>query len=123
MDDAHGKISSTYPRKFRPGPVLDALIEELLAKLAVRNPQVEFSATIRDGLLAFWPQIAAYLIARQESGVAHTDLARLVGSCAKAIEMGVTPDQLEARLMGLVDELQASPGGNVTRFPGTPRRR
>lgn len=114
---------STATIQFRPGD-LGGVINTLLLELQVKQPGLTKSDVVRDGLRAFWPQIAAYLLARQESAVDTATLARIVGSCSRAIELGVTPDQLESRLEAFVEELNAaSANAGLTPFPvGSPAK-
>jgi hypothetical protein len=88
------KISAYEPIKFRPGP-LGEKIEALLAELRKREPAIELSSVLRDGLEMFWPQIRAGLLLRQRSGLEDKKVVSLTLICAKAIENGLSIEQIE----------------------------
>lgn len=107
MDAANTIIRPKEPIKFRPLHLAPAL-EEMMQALRQRQPGVEISNTLRDGLEAFLPQISAYLQARQMAPVGTAELVQLTGVCAKAIELGVTAKDLERHLSTLIEQKLAS---------------
>lgn len=88
------KISATEPIKFRPGS-LGHKIEALLTTLRRREPDIELSSVLRDGLEMFWPQIRAALLLRQRSGLEEKKIVALTLICAKAVENGLTVERIE----------------------------
>lgn len=99
MDAPQEKLSATRPLNFRPGAELSAKIAEMQAEVEARGGSITVTSIIRDGLLACWPEIRAALLVRHTVPPAQADdVARLVAMCQRALELGVTVDQLEARL-------------------------
>lgn len=104
MADISGtKFSSSKSIGFRPG-FLRADLDALLGELQIHDSGLNLSDLVRDGLTAFWPQIAAYLRARQQTKLDPQVLAQMTTICAKAIEMGLTPAQLEEQLAHLIEQ-------------------
>lgn len=104
------KLSSSATIGFRPG-ALRKKLDDLHADLIQLDSGLKLSDLLRDGLEAFWPQIEAYLRARQRSGLEPARLAELTSLCAEAMKLGVTPEQLRGQLATLVDQsLAATPG-------------
>lgn len=103
MDDATLKISATEPIKFRPGK-MGPPIAKLMARLARKQPGIQLSSILREGLEAYWPQIEAYLITRQAANVDARRLVQITGICAKALEHGVTAADLESYLDALIEQ-------------------
>jgi hypothetical protein len=98
----HEKLSSTKSIGFRPG-ALRGKVDTLYTELLRHDSGLKLSDIIRDGVTAFWPQIEAYLRARQQTHIDPVALAQLTIVCAKAIEHGVTPAQLEEQLDTLIE--------------------
>lgn len=88
------KISATEPIKFRPGHMGDK-IAELMKQLRRREPDIELSSVLRDGLEMFWPHISAGLLVRQRSSMVDKKVTTLTLICAKALENGVTIQEVE----------------------------
>ncbi len=102
MDASGPKVSATEPIKFRPG-IMGKPIADLMALLAEKQPDVELSATLRDALEAFWPQIVAYLLTRQTANISTQQLVVMTGICAKALANGATVAEIEALLADLME--------------------
>lgn len=106
------KLSGSKSIGFRPG-ALRKQLDDLFEELAKQDAGLRLSDLVRDGLTAFWPQIEAYLRARQQTKVDPAILAKLTVITAKAMEHGVTEEELEVLLSGLLEQ-------KLTVFPGTP---
>ena len=91
------KLSSSKSIGFRPG-ALRGKLDTLYAELQKQDSGLKLSDVVRDGVTAFWPQIEAYLRARQQTNLDPVQLATLTIVCAKALEHGVTAEQLEEQL-------------------------
>lgn len=99
MDAKVTKVSATEPTKFRAGEELAGLMNSLQDEIIARGGSIKISRIVREGLLGCWPQVRTHLLVRHTTPVAQADaVARLVAICSKAIEHGVTPDQIEATL-------------------------
>jgi hypothetical protein len=93
------KLSSAKSIGFRPGPLLAEKIATLQSDVAARGGSIDITDVIREGLLGCWPQVRTHLLVRHTTPPANADdVARLVAICAKALEHGVSPDQIEATL-------------------------
>lgn len=93
------KLSSAKSIGFRPGPLLSEKIAALQAEVAARGGALDVTDIIREGLLACWPQVSSHLLVRHTVAPAQADaVAQLVAICAKAIEHGITPAQIETAL-------------------------
>jgi hypothetical protein len=101
---ATAKLSSAKPIGFRPGPLLSGKIAALQEEVARRGGSISATDIIRDGLLGCWPQVHAHLLVRHTTVPAQADaVARILAHASKAMELGVTPDQIEAQLELLLE--------------------
>lgn len=105
MDATDEKLSATRPFNFRWGKDLAAKVLQLEAEVSARGGKITPTEIIREGLLGCWPQVRTHLLVRHTTPVAESDaVARLVAICSKAIEHGVTPDQIEATLSAQLEK-------------------
>lgn len=104
MEPERETAYSLQPIKFRPGKELGVLLEELMAELRVRQPAVELSATLREALLAYFPHLRAYLLARQQANLEGGELVRLTLVAAQAAQHGITAEQIEEALAALLEK-------------------
>jgi hypothetical protein len=100
---ARAKLSSGKSIGLR-SPELREKLEALHADLSRRDAKLGLSDLLRDGTLAFWPQIESYLRARTAKGVPTADLARVTLICATLLEHGLTAEQVEAALEQLLEQ-------------------
>jgi len=104
--DIPTRRKSENPVNFRAGALRPELLR-LLHRLRERDPFYNLSDLLRESFTVFWPQISAYLIARQQAEIDPKELSRLTLSCARALERGATAAELDAQLCALL-ELKAA---------------
>lgn len=99
MDHATDKLSAAKSIVFRAGITLREQLENLAKELSRPNSEVTISDILREGITVFWPQMRAYLRARNAIGSYSPDaLARIVAAASKAGEFGLTPEEAIAAL-------------------------
>jgi hypothetical protein len=103
------KLSSSKSIGFRPG-VLRGQLDGLFSELAKNDTGLRLSDLVRDGLTAFWPQIEAYLRARQQTKLDPVELSKVTVVAAKALENGITAEELEGMISDLMEQ-------KLVRFP------
>lgn len=96
-----GKLSEVPTITFRPGS-LGAKLADLAEELSTESAPITVSDILRDGLTAFWPQIEAYLTARQQTQLDAGELAKLTSVCARVREHGISHEELERVLDDLL---------------------
>jgi hypothetical protein len=104
---------SENPVNFRAGALRPEMLR-LLHTLRERDPFFSLSDLLRESFTAFWPQISAYLIARQQAKIDPKQLSRLTHSCARALERGVTVAEVDAQLCALLELKQAMADAQAT---------
>ncbi|HWA27839.1 MAG TPA: hypothetical protein VG734_19445 [Lacunisphaera sp.] len=108
MDAPVEKLGVTQPINFRPGP-LAAKIAELQAEVARRGGRITPTEIVREGLLGCWTEVRTHLLVRHTVPPAQSEeMSRFVAICGRALEHGVTPDELEAQVTALMERKLAS---------------
>lgn len=109
MDAADEKLSATRPFNFRWGKDLCAKVIQLQTDIAARGGKITPTEIIRDGLLGCWDQVRTHLLVRHTTPPGEsTDVARLVAIGQKALEHGLTADQVEEHFATLIEQKLAS---------------
>jgi hypothetical protein len=98
-------LSSAKSIGFRPGPLLAAKITALQTEVSARGGSLDTTDVIRDGLLGCWDQVRTHLLVRHTTSVTTApDVARLVAIGQRALEQGLTPDQVEEHFTRLIEQ-------------------
>jgi hypothetical protein len=104
MDARIDKLSATLPFNFRPGPTLAKKVRQLQAEVKRMGGKVELTEIIREGLLANWEHVRTHMLVRHTTAPANAELVtRIVAVANKAIQHGVTADEVESHLSDLLE--------------------
>jgi len=104
MDAKTAKLSAQPPINFRPGPLAEK-ITALQAEVLAQGGRITPTEIVRDGLLGCWDQVRTHLLVRHTTSVTTApDVARLVAIGQRALEQGLTPDQVEEHFTRLIEQ-------------------